>query len=386
MAGRSGATAVITEPKKALKWALLIGVGEFLKTDIPPLTGVTKDLKKFSGILKDRQRSDFQVKELENPSFLEARKAISKISQDAGEEDVVFFYYSGWGKMDADKTLYLLFSDSDRNFMDATCIESEYILSQFRKSKCRNFIIVVDCSHSGAFFNNYHRLPKGLFALTACGENELAYEDAHGGIFTRTIVEGLTSDYIDANRDGSITFSELFDYVIERTKTDYPEAAVPQKWEWNVARDITFFDSPRLVFLSYKRVQLPLVKKLSQGLRDNGIPTFMDLEKIRAGDDWKDELERTIKNARVFIFVLDKEILFSEWSMWELRVAVEHDVPILPIEVEQVRTPAMFNEKYGHINRLGFYTGEYEDNLANLISHIKALRVEKYAKNHQKAI
>lgn len=384
MAGRSATTQVVKEPaeKKIRKWALLIGVGEFKETDILPVNGVTKNLERFDKILNDRQRSDFEVAALENPTFLDGRKAISKISQNANEEDVVFFYYSGYGKMDADKTLYLLFADSDKHFMDATCIESEYILSQFRKSKCRNFIIVVDCSHSGAFFNSYHRLPKGLSALTACAENELAYEDAHGGIFTRIIIEGLTSDYIDANRDGSITFSELFNYVIERTKNDYPAAAVPLKWEWNVARNITFFDSPRLVFLSYKRVQLPFVKKLSEDLRQKGIPTFMDLEKIRIGDDWRDELERTIINSRVFIFVLDKEIIYSEVSMWELETAFKHKVPILPIEVEQVKLPAMFNSFYGHINRLPFYSGDYEDNLVTLVHHIKALRVEKYASNH----
>lgn len=370
----------LTEPGRKL--ALLVGVGEFQDSRIHDLKGVNKDLDKFSKLLEDRQRSDFEVTALINPGFMEVRKAISKISQEAKENDTVFFYYSGHGTMDEHRSLYLLFENSESEFMDATCLESEFILSQFRKSACNSFIIMVDCCHSGAFFNNHQRLPKGLFALTACDEDETAAEDAEGGVFTRIIVEGLTSDYIDADRNGRITFSELFDYVIERTRRNYPAAGVPQKWEWNVADDISFFDSPRPVFLSYKRVQLPLVKKLSKDLRDNDIPTFMDLEKIRIGDNWREELEKTIKNSRVFVLVLDKEIIFSEVSMWELEMAFKHEVPILPIEVEEVRLPAMFNTRYGHINRLPFNVEAYDDNLATLIRHIKSLRMLKYQDKH----
>ena len=112
---------------------------------------------------------------------------------------------------------------------------------QFRKSACQNFIIIIDCCHSGAFFNNNRGLPKGLFALTACDEQGLSYEDEKGGIFTNIIINGLTSDYIDADRDGKITFSELFDYVIDEIKSNTAwRSGAPQKWEWNVNNRMRF--------------------------------------------------------------------------------------------------------------------------------------------------
>ena len=315
---------------------------------------------------------------LVNSNLVESRKAISKISSIAQKDDVIFFYYSGHGLLDLSKSLFLVFKDSESDFLDATCLDSEFILSQFRKSKCENFILVIDCCHSGAFFNNNRGLPKGMFALTACDESQQSFEDEFGGIFTNIIINGLKSDYIDANRDGKITFSELFDYIIDEIKMKSPAIGEPQKWEWNVANDISFFDSPRPVFISYKRVQLNFVKKISNDLRKNEIPTFMDLEKIRIGDNWRNELEKTIKNARVFLFILDSEIIFSEVSMWELEIALKNNIPILPIEVEAVKLPAMFNTTYGHINRMKFNKDNYNDDLKTLIDHIKSLRIKKY--------
>lgn len=360
------------------KLALLIGVDTFSDPGIPSLRGVTKDINKLGKLLKNRQRSEFNVESLLNPSFVQSRKAISKISQQAQANDVVFFYYSGHGVFDQQQSLYLLFGDSETSFLDATCLESEFILSQFRKSACQNFILIIDCCHSGAFFNNNRGLPKGLFALTACDEQGLSYEDEKGGIFTNIIINGLTSDYIDADRDGKITFSELFDYVIDEIKSNPSwRSGAPQKWEWNVNKDICFFDSPRPVFISYKRVQTKLVKKLSQKLNEAEIPTFVDLEKIRIGDNWKRELEDTIKNARVFLFVLDNEILYSEVSNWELEKAYHNNIPILPIMVEEVKVPAIFESKYGHINRMGFSKEYFDDDVKTLIEHIKSLRIKK---------
>lgn len=152
---------------------------------------------------------------------------------------------------------------------------------------------------------------------------------------------------------------------------------IPQKWEWNVTKDICLFASPKPVFISYNRMQTEFVKRLSAYLRDAEIATFVDLERLRIGDNWKDELERTIKNSRVFIFILDDKILYSEVSNWELETAYSHNIPILPVMLEEVKIPAMFEARFGHINRLFFDKANFKDCAKVLIDHIKALRVKK---------
>ncbi len=359
------------------KYALLIGVEEFDDPQIGRLNTVSVDVQRFSDLLNDRDRSDFVVSTLLNPQFVEARKQISEVCRKAKENDVIFFYYSGHGLLGEHRSLYLIFSDSDSKYLDATCLETEFILSQFRKSACRNFIVVADCCHSGAFFNNVRGVPKGLYALTACDEDETTMENEKGGVFTNIIVTGLTSDYIDADRDGRITFSELFSYIIDEVKEDPLTPRDPQKWEWNVSRDISIFESPKPVFISYRRTQKVLVNQLSEKLRDKGITTFVDTEKLRIGDDWKYQLERVIKNARVMIFVIDAEIIYSKVAMWEIETADAHGIPILPIMVEEIRLPGMFENKFGHINRVIFDMTTTETEIDNLIDHIRKLRIRK---------
>ncbi|MPR36736.1 TIR domain-containing protein [Salmonirosea aquatica] len=361
------------------KYALLIGTETFNDPAISNLGGVLKDVEKFSTILRDSELSSFEVTSLTNPLLIDARRAISDVCIKAMKDDIVFFYYSGKGVLGADKSFYLLFTDSEYKFQDATCMESEFVLSQFRKSECETFIIVIDTCHSGAFFNNNRGLPKSLVALTAGDENQMAMETEEGGVFTNTIIKGLKSDYIDANRDGKITFSELFDYITQQQSksTESSYEGSPKKWEWNVDKDLVLFDSPRSVFISYQRQQSDLVEKISQSLIKSGISTFVDTKKIRTGDIWKELLERSIKNARAFIIVLDKEILNSEVADWELETAHKHGVPILPLAVEKVTIPALFQKMYGHYNRMDFDIDKYEYSITTVIEHIKALRVRQ---------
>ncbi|MBC7570449.1 MAG: caspase family protein [Spirosoma sp.] len=363
------------------KYALLIGVQDFEDKKIPSLRGVIKDIEKFNQILSDPTFSKFKVNTLINPALVESRKAISEISLNANENDVVFFYYSGHGLLDNHRSLFLLYRDSESDFKDATCMESEYILSQFRKSKCKNFIIIIDACHSGAFFNNNRGLPNGLVALTACDESQTTYETLEGGIFSNILIKGLKSDYIDANRDGIITFSELFEYIIEQIKLNTTYSSTPKKWEWNVDKDIYLFSSPRPVFISYQRKQKELVKRISKTLQKEDISTFVDQEKIRIGDNWRELLEKSIKNSRVFLYVMDNDILFSDVANWELETAHNFNVPILPIMVEEIKVHAMFEKIYGHYNRLVFDNEDFDNSMQIIIDHIKSLRVKQKITN-----
>lgn len=362
------------------RYALLIGIDDFEDNKVPNLVGVKEDLKKFEKILQDSSISDFQVTTILNANLVEIRKAILDISKKAQKNDVIFYYFSGHGALIEEpgkKTEFVsVCSDSEFNYLEATCLDSEYVLSQFRKSACNNFIIILDTCHSGAFFNNNRGIPDGLFALTSGGEFDFALEKAEGGVFTNIIIEALTSDYIDANRDGIITFSDLFRYIIDRLKND-SNMSTPKKWEWNVDKDIILLKSPKPVFISYQRQQEELVIKISNYLKNNDIVPFIDQEKIRIGDNWRELLEKTIENSRAFIFILDKQILNSEVANWELKTAHQYGIPIFPIEVEEIELHAMFTDKYGHYNRMIFDDSDFQGSMKKIIDHIKSIRIMK---------
>lgn len=55
----------------------------------------------------------------------------------------------------------------------------------------------------------------------------------------------------------------------------------------------------------------------------------------------------------------------------------EYNIPILPIEMEEVNVHAMFTAKYGHFHRLTFDHQEKEQSFQTIIDHIKSFRVSK---------
>ncbi len=358
-----------TTPKK---FAILIGV--FHNDQRQP--SVKAEIEELKCVLGDPEGGNFDVKTLLNPELMNAKKAISRISQQAGPQDVVFFHFIGEAEKGRETdSLFLLFSNSDRDFLEATAMDSEFIVSQFRKSKCKNFILIVDCAYASAFFNNNRGLPRGLFALTASDEGRNVGKEGH--TLTSIILKGLQEDEVDRDRDGKITFSELFDYVIDTTKSANKnidiDIGIPQKWEWNVDNNICFYDRPKKVFISYRHNSREFVEKLATGLNAQGIDTFVDKRNLQAGDQWKDLIEREIQRSRALIAVLEPMIFQSKPSMIEFEAALSKDIPIIPIEIEPIEPSALFELRYGHYHRDPFNQNDFPSELEKLANRIRTL-------------
>jgi hypothetical protein len=64
------------------------------------------------------------------------------------------------------------------------------------------------------------RRGNGAAVITAAGGLQVAYEGVgtSNGLFTSQVIEGLRSGSADANRDGSVSVSELRDFVVNRVQ------------------------------------------------------------------------------------------------------------------------------------------------------------------------
>ncbi|HOJ29958.1 MAG TPA: hypothetical protein PL059_12875 [Spirochaetota bacterium] len=64
------------------------------------------------------------------------------------------------------------------------------------------------------------RRHNGAIVISSAGGEEYAYESAQwkNGVFTFSVIEGLTMKKADRNKDGIITISELMSYVANRTR------------------------------------------------------------------------------------------------------------------------------------------------------------------------
>ncbi|MEW6526280.1 MAG: caspase family protein [Spirochaetota bacterium] len=95
--------------------------------------------------------------------------------------------------------------------------------------KTRGFA-VVKTKENTIGLNNSFALMKELFAdlrrnngavvISSAGGEEYAYESPQwkNGVFTFSIIEGLTKKKADGNKDGTVTVSELMSYVAQRTR------------------------------------------------------------------------------------------------------------------------------------------------------------------------
>jgi hypothetical protein len=102
-------------------------------------------------------------------------------------------------------------------------------------------------------------------------------------------------------------------------------ASVPNLTESDIELLESFehrLDMGRSVFLSYARVDEPLVAALENALADRGIACTRDLVFLRAGDDWTAALERQVKSADSFVVVVTAASAQSEWVRREVAWAV----------------------------------------------------------------
>lgn len=101
------------------------------------------------------------------------------------------------------------------------------------------------------------------------------------------------------------------------------------------------------VFVAYAAEDLPLAARLCDALRKQGCAPWLDKEKLLAGQNWPEAIERAIEVSDVFVACftqrsIDKRGMFQQ----ELRRALEcarrrplDDSFLMPIRLEECRVP-----------------------------------------------
>jgi hypothetical protein len=175
---------------------------------------------------------DFQVDKLINKSNSEAMLALNEWISKASYDDLLLIYFSGHGKLSLTGDLFLTCFNTNSDSLLATAIKYSFILDLIRNYSVQKVAILLDCCYAGrALKDGAHRgtlaeqveaaaksVGSGVFVLGASGWSQSAEEreaDGHG-IFTKHVVDGLSSG--DADRDGDVDISanDLSVYVAEK--------------------------------------------------------------------------------------------------------------------------------------------------------------------------
>lgn len=140
------------------------------------------------------------------------------------------------------------------------------------------------------------------------------------------------------------------------------------------------FSKP-IIFISYSRLDTPIVKQIYMTLNLAGYKPWMDIEDILPGQDWQKQIISAINNSTLFLACLSKNAINNRGMLQvELKEALRvwqskltDDIYLIPIRLEDCKVPGELSkfqwldyyEKNGtsslfsairhQMERLGFY-------------------------------
>jgi hypothetical protein len=118
------------------------------------------------------------------------------------------------------------------------------------------------------------------------------------------------------------------------------------------------------IFISYSRKDIGFARKLAGDLEKAGYDVWWDISDLRGGDDWVRVIPAAIESSQYVIIVLSPNSVESEWVRKEYTQALSLRKKIIPIMLAATGVPFALNT----INYVNFTSGEYVDNLKNLLT------------------
>ncbi len=130
------------------------------------------------------------------------------------------------------------------------------------------------------------------------------------------------------------------------------------------------------LFISYAHNDIAKVEELAGYLRNGSHDAWYDHE-LLPGQFWKKELKLQVESCDVFVYVVSRDSLNSEWCIREYRIAKKAKMPIIPVLIDKAAVYLM-NEELGEIQYSDFCDGFKPDKIAKLMGGLTKI-VEELA-------
>lgn len=229
--------------------SLLIATDSYVDASLAGLRAPAGDAAALAEVLADPAIGHFETPTvLVNRPTEEIKQELEGFFDAAIPSDFLLLYVSGHGVIAKDGRLYFATTNTRLDRLRATGIGEGFVNEVMEHSRARSIVLVLDCCHSGAFARGL--VPKGgtdvdadqrfvgqgRVILTASDALEYAFEEtatgaaeatdrgslAPGSVFTRHLVDGLTSGDADIDGDGKIVLDELYQYLYRKVREDSP--------------------------------------------------------------------------------------------------------------------------------------------------------------------
>ena len=98
------------------------------------------------------------------------------------------------------------------------------------------------------------------------------------------------------------------------------------------------------VFISYAREDHGFAHRLRQELGKIGWPSWRDLDELRAGDKWRQQLNAGLKASGILIVILTPAATRSRWVRTEYKTALANGATVIPVIAKDVSVPRVLRE------------------------------------------
>ena len=213
------------------RWIMAVGICKFADTRISSLTYCVDDANSISSYFRTDGVSDDKIILLTDEDAKKGAvvSSLQRITKEIAAADSLFFFYSSHGAGDnAGKTYFITF-DTVGDDLATTALPMQELKNAVKEIKCRNIVMMIDTCHSGGAkslgrqnekaFDKLIRtadLETRIAILTSSRTHESSIESKkwEHGAFTYFMLEGFAGASDNFPRDGHVSVTELFDYVM----------------------------------------------------------------------------------------------------------------------------------------------------------------------------
>ena len=231
--------------------ALIISTGKYRDNRLPDLRAPAQDAADLSAVLGDPEYGGFEVTELLDKNKNDIEEALSDFLGAPQPAETVLVYVSCHGLQTKWGAFYLAAANTNIDQIPATALEARWLTDRLDECRARRQVVILDSCFSGAFIgaktDAYSALRawldgtdpgdsgQGRAVLTASRATQRSYE-AEGpaadgalvrSVFSRALIEGLSTGKADADRDGLVSVMEAFEYASKQVR-DTGERQNPQ--------------------------------------------------------------------------------------------------------------------------------------------------------------
>jgi WD40 repeat protein len=281
-------TVTCTKPKKkGVLYLVTVGVSEYAQTEYN-LTYAAKDAGDIAAYFEKNKKNFDDVKIIRLMNH-EATKAnilnVGRQLSGATVDDEVIFFFAGHGLLDDELNYYMANTDIEFTAPGKNGVLYDEVMTMIEELPSIKKVVLIDACHSGevekdaqvqtaaapqanvkmiagatrgmkaanapkgiapskvkelflSFSNN-----SGIAVITSAGGAEFAFESSQwkNGVFTYNLLDGLQSRHADLNGDGTITVSELKEYVSGHVKEMTQGMQMPTTRNENLMNDFRVY-------------------------------------------------------------------------------------------------------------------------------------------------